>query len=628
MFSAIVVARSPVRPLVATLLLVLCSIPLAALPQRSAPSSMSGMGSFIIHVNAVDGSPLPPAVVTLFTDIGESTGNNPSRLQDATDFYYQFSGVLPGRYVIEVSVPGYQDSKQLVELTNANLNEAIMFFLKPIGADKNTPDVPPSAVFTPRAQKETQNALRDLQSKKYESAQKHLTVAVAASPGNAQINFLLGMTYIWLNHAPEGKPYLEKAVSLNPKHVDSLLALGNLRYRDGDFAGTIELLDRAVKISDASWQTQLMLAQSNLKLNNYTQARDHAERASELGREKASGAQIVLAQALAGLGDNQQSATVLKAFLQTNPQDANAEKIRSWIVELERPVPAEVSTAPSVAPSAVNASDTIPAPNLPVVAVTKDTWTPPDSDATVPTVVSGRACSLPKVLSGASKRAEELVAHLEQFSAVEKFESVEIRGNGQLSEPASAAFEYLVFIHSLRPGSLNVQEVREQNKVVTSLPNGLQDMGSPGIALLFLPQYQEDFELKCEGLGQWNGQATWLVHFQQRSDRPVRLRKFVTEAKEYPLSLRGRAWISAESSQVLHMETDLMAPVPEVQFRREHMSVDYQLVPFPNHKMELWLPQQVDIYFDFRGHYYHRYHKLSDFKLTAVDVQHKVSKPK
>ena len=95
------------------------------------------------------------------------------------------------------------------------------------------------------------------------------------------------------------------------------------------------------------------------------------------------------------------------------------------------------------------------------------------------------------------------------------------------------------------------------------------------------------------------------------------------------MRLRGRAWILADSFQIVHLESDLIDPIPAVQLRREHMSVDYQAVPFPNHKIELWLPQQVDLYYDFRGHMYHHYHSLSEFKLFSVDTKPpKVGKPK
>jgi hypothetical protein len=164
---------------------------------------------------------------------------------------------------------------------------------------------------------------------------------------------------------------------------------------------------------------------------------------------------------------------------------------------------------------------------------------------------------------------------------------------------------------------------------VTSLPERLQDLGSPAVAMIFHPKYQDDFQMTCEGLGEWNGQATWLVHFRQLPNRPARLRDFVSGRKSYPMRLRGRAWILAENFQIVHLETDLVEPIPAVQLRREHMSVDYQVVPFPKHNSNLWLPQQVDLYYDFRGHFYHHYHSLTEFQLFSVDTKPpKVGKPK
>jgi len=114
---------------------------------------------------------------------------------------------------------------------------------------------------------------------------------------------------------------------------------------------------------------------------------------------------------------------------------------------------------------------------------------------------------------------------------------------------------------------------------------------------------------------------------ERPADRPVRFRSFVTGQVEYPIRLRGRAWISEESYQVVHMETDLLEPVPDAQLRREHVSIDYQLVLFPDSKVELWLPQQVDLYHDFRGRFFHHYHRFSDFRLFAVDVKQQIGRP-
>ncbi len=624
-----VVTRPPFRSTLAAVLLALCAAPFAALPQGpppppNVPSVLSGVGSLVVQVKELNGTPVTNAVLTLYTDTLFPTGNTPTRRGDG----FEFQGLLPGRYVVEATMVGFEQARQVVELSTVSQTEAVMLFLKPLGSNRNTPYAPEATVLTPKAQKETQSALRDLHSKKFAGAQKHLNAALRAAPDNALVHYLIGMTFVWTGRATEAKPYFEKALSLDPKHGESLLVLGNLRCRDGDYAGAIELLDRAVQLSPTSWQAHWMLAEAHQRLGNFPRAREHAERAFELGREKASGAQLVLAQALVGLGESKQAAGVLSAYLQEHPQDANAEKIRGWIAELKRPTEDATPSAPTIVTLPLNTADVQPLGTLPVAPSTRDSWAPPDADATVPPVLPGKACSLPQVLSGAAKRTEELVTDLEQFSALEHYESVEIGADGQLLNPISAAFKYLVFIHKVRPGFLTVQEVREQNNVVTSLPERLQDLGSPAVVLVFHPNYQDDFEMKCEGLGQWNGQAAWLVHFRQRPDRPVQLRYFGSGQKGYPMRLRGRAWISVESFQVVHLETDLLEPIPAVQLRREHVSIDYQLVPFPKHKRELWLPQQVDLYFDFRGRFYHHYHRFTDFRLFAVDVQQKIANPK
>ncbi len=620
------VARPSLRSTFILLLLVLSASPLSARPQGLSQASSAGaseFGSLVVQVKELNGSPLIDALLTLYTDTLFPTGNRPTRRGDS----FEFQGITPGRYVLEATAGGFQSARQTIELTGASRSEIIMFFLKPLGAKGDAPYAPESAAFTPKAQKETQTALRDLQSKKYGNAQKHLNTALKAAPGNALVHYLMGMTYVLTDRAPEARPYLEKALSLDPRHLQSLSALGNLRYKAGDYAGARELFDRALEVSPTSWQTHWMLAKCHLQLHDFSPAREHAERALELGREKAVGAQLLMAEALAGLGEYSQASGVLSAYLHDHPQDANAEKIRGWIADLERTVEAAAAPAPTVAAGPLKTADAVTAGPLPAAPSTKDYWIPPDADATVPPVVPGRACTLPQVLAGASKRAEELISHLQRFSALEHYESVEIGPGGQVANPVSAAFSYLVFIRRDRPDLFTVEEVREQNKVATALPGRLQDAGSPAVALIFHQVYQDDFEMECEGLGQWNGRATWLVHFKQRGDRPVRLRSFVTEQREYPVRLRGRAWISAETFHVVHVETDLLEPVSEVQLRREHMSVDYQPVPFPGSKVELWLPQQVDIYHDFRGHFYHHYHRFSDFRLFAVDVKQKIGNP-
>ncbi len=613
------------RPLLgATIVLALCTAPLPVSSQvpQSPTAVNSPFAGLIVQVKQLNGPPLSSAILTLYNELLSPTGINPIRRTDG----FEFQGIPLGRYVVEAICAGFQPARQNVELITAGQTEVVLFYLKPLGAKGEAAYIPESAAFTPKAQRETQTALRDLQSKNFEQAQKHLSTALKAAPGNALVHYLMGMTYVLTDDAPKARPYFEKALSLDPRHPQTLMALGNLRYHSGDYIGARELFAGVPAASPTFWQAEWMLAKCDLQLRNFSSAREHAERASELGREKAIGVQLVIAQALAGLGENKRAADLLSEYLQDHPHDQNAKRIRGWIADLERPVETSPTPASPAAAEMLKALDVGAADVLPRASAVKDSWAPPDADATV-SVVPGAACTLSQVLAGAAKRTEALVSHLEQFSAQEHYESVEMDPNGQITNSTSAAFNYLVFIRKIRPDLHVVEEVREQNNVVTRLPGRIQDLGSPAVVMIFDPRYQDDFEMRCEGLSQWNGQRTWLVHFQQRRDRPVRLRTFVFEKIAYPMRLRGRAWVSAENYQVIHLETDLLEPISGIRLRREHMAVDYQQVPFPESRVELWLPQQVDVYYDFRGRYYHHYHRFSDFRLFSVELRQQVGSP-
>lgn len=47
-----------------------------------------------------------------------------------------------------------------------------------------------------------------------------------------------------------------------------------------------------------------------------------------------------------------------------------------------------------------------------------------------------------------------------------------------------------------------------------------------GLAFIFHPALQENYQLDCERLGEWKAQPAWLVHFQQRPHQPRRLQGF------------------------------------------------------------------------------------------------------
>lgn len=530
-----------------------------------------------------------------------------------------FSGIGIGDgYDVIVTAPGYMPALQPVKMPNVSgAAQSVIVFMQPL--DQGLAFRPPSGQFvlTPRAEKEVQNALRDLQYGRISSGEKHALKAVRISPDNPYTEYVIGLTYLLTNRVQEAKPYLEKSVSIDSTKAPALTALGTVRYRLGDSAGAAAVLSKAVQIDPTSWKAEWLLASSYLNEKKYQEALDHASKALELGKKKAGKVQLVLAQAQAGVGQRAEAADTFEKFANEYPKDPNIPQIRDWIKLLREPVKTVTMQTKMLVPS-----------EPPVEVPPRPDWAPPDVDAVKPFLVPGAACPLPEILKKAGKNAEDLVTNLQEFSATEDFQEVELKHGENVEKPAEHEFKYLVFIDETSPEAFTTREFRTQASQQVLLPGRMQDTGVAALALAVHPVIQPDLDWTCEGLGTWGNQSAWVVHFEQKPHAPDVLSWFVGPMHSLALPLKGRMWISEQSYQVLHLDTDLVKPIRDIDLQREHFSINYAPVAFAQHNVQLWLPENVDTYYQFEGHFLHYYHRFSDFKLFWVGSSQKIGAPK
>lgn len=254
-------------------------------------------------------------------------------------------------------------------------------------------------------------------------------------------------------------------------------------------------------------------------------------------------------------------------------------------------------------------------------------WAPPDVNAPLHSVAALPPCSLSRVLEQAGARAVELTNNLEKFTAQEQINYEMLDQNGIPVESDGSTFDY-VFAFEQRSGGRTSREYRTPVKGGHSFPASGQDTGQAALALIFLPNMQTDYEMSCEGLDEWSGELAWVIHFQQRKDKPCRTLQFRTEKGVYPVMLKGRAWISMDNSQVLHLETNLMQGVPAMNLRSSAISVEYAPVQIQSLKLELWLPQSVESFWEIAGHRVILFHIFTNFKLFSVETEENIQKPK
>jgi hypothetical protein len=255
-------------------------------------------------------------------------------------------------------------------------------------------------------------------------------------------------------------------------------------------------------------------------------------------------------------------------------------------------------------------------------------WAPPNIDEMQFRVAEGASCSLADVVSQAGVRVEELVHNLDRFSATEVIQHQRVNRSGKLESPEIQKFNYVYSMKEASDGYMIGEENRDMTKSPNGFPDNIETLGSPGLVLVFHPNYVRDFRMSCEGLGDWHGQPAWQIRFEELPDRLHRMSEIFMYGKRYDLRWRGIAWILKDSYQVAHLEFDLAETVPKIRLRLFHQVIEYLPECFPESDTTIWLPSSAELYMDFRGHRFYRRHTYTNFMLFSVMVQQQIGAPR
>jgi tetratricopeptide (TPR) repeat protein len=533
-----------------------------------------------------------------------------------------FPNIQNGEYDIEVNSTGYKTATEHASVLTGGGNFQVFVYLHPDSEASPENAAPGGApVASPHLQSEIDKGLDKLRRQQYDAARVHLEKAAKMAPGNPDVQYLLGLLEYRQQHFDAARAKFESALSIYPTHARSLVALGELQLRTGQPALAAQNLEKAYQINGADWRTHLLLANAYAAQKDYEKAALHAARAVELAKNDSAGAKLLLGRIRAAQGKNEDAKQTFEAVIRDFPADPAAAQAKLALASLEKPPSAVrvVSTA-TPAPEAITISA------LPLLV---RAWAPPDVDTREYPVAPDVSCSEQDVLHKTQLRTIQQLANFEKFVATEHIEHQEIDANGNAGNPRTHDFSYLVFVRRPKKGYVFLDEERDGGENLGSFPTSLASKGLVALGVyLFDPQYEPDLTYSCEGLGQWRGQPAWQIHFEQRTEVPSRIRTWRNSRGVFPVPMKGRVWVAANTYDVLHIETDLREPQKQIELTRDHLIIDYGPVQFEHGKMSLWLPWYAELYMELHGKRYHHRHTLTNYALFSVDTTHSVSAPK
>ncbi len=595
--------------------------------QRTGPSQVPGNPNLQVEV-----------FLTLLVNVRESTGmplqagafvkisstspvvHATAPTQDASTA--TFPNIRTGEYDVEVESAGYKTATEHASIMVGGTNYTVYVYMHP--ESESLPGKAPLGKMSPRLQSEIDKGLEKMRRQQFDPARAHFEKAAKMAPDNPDVQYLMGMLEYAQQHYDLARTKFEAAISIYPNHERALVSLGELQLRGGQPAQAAQTLEKAYQVNGADWRMHYLLAYAYAGQREYEKARPHAERAAELGKERGAPARLLLARIFAAEGKTADAKRVFDSVIRDFPKDSAAQDAKTALATLEKPAVVAVATSAAVPAASPPAPAALPA-TPPVIRP----WAPPDVDAKEYVLAPDVACSQDALLQRIQASTMKQLANFEKFMATEHIEHQEVNAYGDPGPVKARDFTYLVFIQQPKPGQFFLEEERDGGQNLESFPTSLASRGLVGLGVfLFDPSYESDVVYKCEGLGEWRGQAAWQIRFEQRKEVPSRLMTWKNNRGIFPVPLKGRVWVAANSYDVLHIETDLREPIQDLELERDHLVIDYGPVQFEHGKTTLWLPWYAELYMQLHGKRYHHRHTLTNYALFSVDTDHQISAPK
>jgi tetratricopeptide (TPR) repeat protein len=577
------------------------------------------------------------AIVTLY-----NSSNNPLRVGSPSSGQLIFTGLDADRYTLEVVATGFQKLIQPVDIQISGQHQQVSIELVP-DTGKNPQSTSSVPILAPNARKNLDRVLEDLRTGRLEDAKSHLEKVSRTAPSYPDVTYLWGVYYLQAKNSQRAKENWGKTLQVDPRHVFALAALAQMATDAGDLPGAIGYLERATEAQPTSWLYQDRLAVAYMNQGDLEKAETHAVRATQVGKGHAADTQLILAQVLLKRNDRPRAIQALDAFLSAEPNSPKAPSARQLIESLQIQLPETQPAAPEV-PASLIAPATVPSSSSPVRAkadaaagnppssavdyLPTQRWIASDVDEAIPPVEPGIACPLEKMKQETGERVHDFINAVNRISATEFLENETIDPSGLPKRRETRRYNYIVAVTRINQGMVDFQEYRNGSRGIDDFPEHIASLGLPTMVMVFDPAFRDSYDFSCEGLSHWRGGLAWQVHFRQRPDKPARLRGYRVAGNFYSVPVRGRAWVTTDSFQVVTMETDIVAPIPAIRLKTEHSFIEYAPVQFRKDQQVLWLPESAELFFDFRGHRMHRRHYFRNYQLFSVDETQQISDPK
>jgi len=219
----------------------------------------------------------------------------------------------------------------------------------------------------------------------------------------------------------------------------------------------------------------------------------------------------------------------------------------------------------------------------------------------------------------------KITAYLTSLADLHCTESVtqeKITPSGHVSATERAKYDYLIMMDG-NGDDFQLNETRLATSKGTpkvSPASMLVSNGVPTVLLVFHPYYRSSFKFEAGAEEMVNGKTLIPIHFEHIDGRrtPAAL---ALRGREYPLELRGTAWLDKQAGEVVKIDASLERDMSDIGLRTLHIHVEYKPEEVGNAVSTIDLPALAVVDVTTPRQHWRNTHVFDAYKSFSIDVQ-------
>jgi len=446
-----------------------------------------------------------------------------------------------------------------------------------------------------------------------QDAVSSLTKSVGKAPGCVNCRLLLCLAHL----AGDGIA----SADLQEKEIDKLTQSGKMPQERATLlyiAGVVEtwrnqnknalgFFQKALALQPSDPNVLLEMGRTLLFEKNWEAADDYLEKAIKAG--SSTEAHLLRARALMEEGDVSSAEGEMKAYIGDRPVRTLPTEARLTYLDLQQRV--EMRSLSKVK-SVVNQ----PLPELiKAMPELKGLEAAPNQDA------------LPTILQKVGENVEAFFRDFSNTVSEEDIRVENLRADGQFKGGRTEKDNYLLTAKPEKWG-LGLTEYRAAPDGSSTQPQeahagAMRTKGFASASVVFHPLCQGDARYRYLGRQQIDGRDTFVLAFAQQPEKAKMVGLIIVNGVSEPALVQGVAWVDAQNYEILRMRTDLLKPLSKVRLSRQTTVIHYDEIHFKDTPAGLWLPKEVVVTVDFKGHTFRNSHTYSNFKHFNVAAEEK-----